>query len=169
MWFFIYALGTTVVDYIISIRVDRKYRRKRDHTSHHQGRQLHIRVNEAVAMVTQDPRFPRNHLKQVRFDTDSHVIGLDNRCSACISNKLEDFEGPVQKTNRTIKAFAGEKVTNVYTGTIVWSWLDDEGSKTHSAFPNHITFRPEVAGFLALSTGQGHRVEGQRRDSSMVK
>ena len=129
VWLFICALGTTVVDYIISIRVDQKYRRKRDHTSHHQGRQLHTRVNEAVAMVTQDPRFPRNHLKQVRFDTDSHVIGLDNRCSACISNKLEDFEGPVQKTNRTIKAFAGEKVTNVYTGTIVCSWLDDEGSK----------------------------------------
>ena len=95
VWLFICALGTTIVDYIISIRVDQKYRRKRDHTSHHQGRQLHTRVNEAVAMVTQDPRFPRNHLKQVKFNTDSHVIGLDNRCFACISNKLEDFEDPV--------------------------------------------------------------------------
>ena len=129
IWTFICALGTTVVDYILCIKIDPTYRKKREHRNHHQGRQLNQRVNEAVAMVTQDPRFSCKQLKKVKFDSYSLAIGLDNRCSAWIFNKLEDFDGPITKTNRTIKAFAGERVINVYSGTIIWKWLDDEGKR----------------------------------------
>jgi hypothetical protein len=31
--------------------------------------------------------------RETRFDTDSAVIGIDNRCSACISHVESDFEG----------------------------------------------------------------------------
>ena len=33
------------------------------------------------------------------FDTDSCPIGVDNRCSACISHDINDFEGPLVDTD----------------------------------------------------------------------
>ena len=96
------------------------------------GRQSMIRVSEAVAMATQ----PQARANVVNFDTDSHAIGLDNRCTACISNRIEDFDGPVTKTNKTIKAFAAGRVSNVYTGTIVWTWMSDEGKRFKFHIPH---------------------------------
>ena len=97
-----------------------------------ENRQSAMRVSEAVAMTTQR----QAHTNVVNFDTDSHAIGLDNRCSACISNRIEDFDGPVTKTNKTIKAFAGGRVSNVYTGTIVWKWMSDEGKRFKFHIPH---------------------------------
>jgi hypothetical protein len=45
--------------------------------------------------------------REVTFDTDSHAIGIENRCSACISPDPKDFIGKFQKTNRTITGFGG--------------------------------------------------------------
>ena len=41
--------------------------------------------------------------REVRFDTDSAQVGIDNRCSACISHVKSDFEGPLRKSDRVIK------------------------------------------------------------------
>ena len=43
----------------------------------------------------------------VNFDTDAQPIGVDNRCTACISHIAEDFEGPLYDSNRRIKGFGG--------------------------------------------------------------
>ena len=43
----------------------------------------------------------------VKFDTDAKPIRVDNRCSTCISPCIEDFIGPLEDTNKTIKGFAG--------------------------------------------------------------
>ena len=96
------------------------------------NRQSAMRVSEAVAMTSQ----PQIRANVVNFDTDSHAIGLDNRCTACISNRIEDFDGPVTKTNKTIKAFAGGRVSNVYKGTIVWKWMNDEGKRFEFHIPH---------------------------------
>ena len=64
---------------------------------------------------------------RVHFDTDSGRIGIDNRASACISHYIGDFVGPLVKVNRAIKGFGGERVWNVYKGTLVWRFCDDEG------------------------------------------
>ena len=42
---------------------------------------------------------------QDTFDTDSRPIGIDNRCSACISHKKEDFVGELKSTKKTIRGF----------------------------------------------------------------
>jgi hypothetical protein len=47
------------------------------------------------------------------FDTDSKPIGIDNRCTACISHDATDFVGNVLPSNRWIKGFGGSKTTNV--------------------------------------------------------
>jgi hypothetical protein len=52
------------------------------------------------------------------FDTDSKPIGVDNRCTACISHDTTDFIGDVAPSNRWIKGFGGSKTTNAMTGTL---------------------------------------------------
>jgi hypothetical protein len=57
--------------------------------------------------------------RKVRFDTDSASIGIDNRCSACISHCRDDFEpDSLKKCNRIVKGFGGTRVTNVQIGTL---------------------------------------------------
>ena len=64
----------------------------------------------------------------MRFDTDSARIGIDNRCSGCISHRVEDFEGPLTDTDKTIRGFGGSRISNIKMGTIRWRWLDDSGA-----------------------------------------
>ena len=50
---------------------------------------------------------PKQHLTP--FDTDSKPIGIDNRCTACISHDLNDFESPPVPTGVAIKGFGGTR------------------------------------------------------------
>jgi hypothetical protein len=45
------------------------------------------------------------HDNQMVFYTDSAPIGIDNRCTGCISHQTKDFKGPLQESNRAIKGF----------------------------------------------------------------
>ena len=81
--------------------------------------------------------------RHVKFDSDSKLIGIDNRCSACISPDIDDFIGKVTKTDKTIRGFGGQKVCNVYTGTIGWSWYDDQG-KLHKFKIPHSYYVPDA-------------------------
>ena len=45
------------------------------------------------------------HENVVTFDTDSGPVGIDNRCTACISHVIQDFEEPPKLTNRVITGF----------------------------------------------------------------
>ena len=74
--------------------------------------------------------------REIRFDTDSDYIGIDNRCSACISHDRSDFIGDLTPTNRVVKGFGGTRITNVQMGTIQWSWEDDRGVIFTFQIPN---------------------------------
>ncbi len=73
---------------------------------------------------------------ETHFDTDSGPLGIDNRCSGCISSFVEDFEGPLQESGRVIKGFGGTRTRNVMTGTIIWNWLDENGAEHKFSIPN---------------------------------
>ena len=60
------------------------------------------------------------HSNVARFDTDIGQIEIDNRASACISHKISDFAGTLQKVNRTIKGFGGARTYDIMKGTLVW-------------------------------------------------
>ena len=65
---------------------------------HHPTRTLYptqIEANEVVAMSMTNSRGEPVHENVASFDTDSAKVGIDNRCSACISHDINDFEGPV--------------------------------------------------------------------------
>jgi hypothetical protein len=66
--------------------------------------------------------------RTVVFDTDSAPVGIDSRCSACISPFESDFVGPLQDTGVTIKGFGGTRTRGVKRGTVRWRWQDDEGT-----------------------------------------
>jgi Reverse transcriptase (RNA-dependent DNA polymerase) len=70
------------------------------------------------------------------FDTDSRLVGIDNRASACMSDDIRDFVGPLSNTDRVVKGFAGSRTTNVQMGTIEWQIEDDSGKITTHRIPN---------------------------------
>ncbi len=69
------------------------------------------------------------------FDTDSEPIGVDNRCTGCISHWMEDFVGPLVDSKRSIKGFGGSKTLNVKIGTLAWKWLDNKGKQHKFLIP----------------------------------
>ena len=78
-----------------------------------------------------------------RFDIYSKVIGIDNRCSACISHDKGDFiQDSITKTSKQIIGFGGNRHRNVMQGTIRWNIMDDEG-ETHEFIINNSYLVPE--------------------------
>ena len=89
-----------------------------------------------MVAVANQAQFCSQHDNTILFDTDSQLVGIDNRCSACISHVAGDFIGPLQDTQRYIKGFGGSRTTNVKTGTIQWKFTDDKGSIHKFLIPN---------------------------------
>ena len=85
-------------------------------------------IMAALAMAAKTELRTGQHI--ATFDTDSELIGVDNRCTACISHEASDFITELVPTKRTIKGFGGTRTANVMTGTLLWRWSDDDG-KTH--------------------------------------
>jgi hypothetical protein len=75
-----------------------------------------------IAMESTGKDVPRSKL--VQFDTDSMTVGVDNRCTACISDRREHFVGELTPGRKVIKGFHGSKTTEVMSGTIQWKWSD---------------------------------------------
>ena len=76
------------------------------------------------------------HKRIIKFDTDAKPIEVDNICSTCISPYIEDFIGPLEDTNKTIKGFAGARTNNPKIGTLRWQWSDDSGKIHTFEIPN---------------------------------
>ena len=73
---------------------------------------------------------------RIIFDTDSEPIGIDNRCTATMSHRIEDFISELVPTDKIVKGFAGSQTGNVMRGTIKWKWEDDEGKVHKFIIPN---------------------------------
>ena len=119
-------------------------------------RRIGGRLHTVHAFTTTVKRRPQQ--RSVKMDCDSKLIGIDNRCSACIT----DFQGPVLKVNRSIKGFGGQRVTDIYTGTIKWAWHDDEGRKHTFVIPNSY-YVPSAGGRLLSPQ---HWAQTQSRSSA---
>ena len=80
---------------------------------------------------------PRND-NVFQMDTDSATIGIDNRCSLCISHIAEDFVGELRDSNRKIRGFAGVIQPKIKTGTLLWRWEDDQGQEHKFLIPKYL-------------------------------
>ena len=103
----------------------------------------------------------RTQQRHVKFDCDSKLIEIDNRCSACISPDIGDCIGKVTKSDKTIRGFGGKRVSDVYTGTISWSWYDDKGALHRLKIP-HSYYVPDAEGRLLSPQ---HWAQAQARGS----
>lgn len=120
-------------------RTDARQRRMVRAANLHRTRSRRTAMAMSVlAMATQDAR-PTE--RRVYFDTDSEWVGVDNRCSGCISHVRTDFIGELQESNRIIKGFGGTKTANVKVGTLRWAWDDTQG-KRHSFDIPHSYYVP---------------------------
>ena len=86
-----------------------------------------------IAMSTQQNY---NVSKAIPFDTDSQMIGVNNRCSACITHVREDMPGELVPCHQSIKGFGGAKVWEVWCGMIKWCIEDDTGVRHTLIIPN---------------------------------
>ena len=87
--------------------------------------------------------------KQLGYDSDSAIVGIDNRCSACISHIKSDFNGTLKKTTKVIQGFGGHTTSNLMQGTLYWAWDDDQGIKHTMVIPN--SFYSPTGGMRLLS------------------
>lgn len=70
----------------------------------------------------------RGKLPNRSFDSDSALVGTDNRASACISDTENDFvPGTLVPCNRVVKGFGGSKMCEVMKGTLRWKIADNDG------------------------------------------
>ena len=89
-----------------------------------------------TAIIAMSTRQNYNVAEAIPFDTDSQMIGIDNRCSACITHVRDDFPGELVPCHRSIKGFGGAKIWDVWRGTIQWCIEDDIGVKHTIIIPN---------------------------------
>ena len=74
--------------------------------------------------------------RMTMMDMDANRIGIDNRCTACVSHRKTDFIGKIIKTNQCITGFGGHKHRNISKGTIKWKINDDNGQEQEFIIPN---------------------------------
>ena len=114
-------------------------------------------VMVALAMQTQSTAQSVAHT--ITFDTDAQPIGVDNRCTACISHRIEDFTGPLMDTNRKIKGFGGTRTSNLKVGTLKLKWEDDVGATHKFLIPNSY-YAPSGGGQTLDPTTLGYNTKG---------
>lgn len=75
--------------------------------------------------------------RETVFDTDWANVGIDNRCSACISHDPNDFvPGTLRPSDCVVKGFGGTRITYVQVRTLEWSRENDRGVITTFKTPN---------------------------------
>ena len=102
------------------------------------------------------------HTTNASFDTESGPVGIYNRCSGCMSNKSNDFDGELRPVKRVIKGFGGSHTYNVMMGTIKWKVGTIQEKYTHSESPTPTTYRTEESDSSAPNTGQRPKKVGNQ-------
>jgi len=70
------------------------------------------------------------------FDTDSHLVGMDNHASGCITHVRSDIPGKIVECNKVIKGYGGAKQFRIWRSTIHWNIEDDDGNVHKMIIPD---------------------------------
>jgi hypothetical protein len=145
-----YAILNKVAENISNIKIKRNQRsnitiRSRQRSIPKTMQRVFISVLALQAVTVMSSKTGKHRIITT-FDTDSEPIGVDNRCTtACISHVSTDFVGPLSDSGRTIRGFAGSRTTGIKTGTLRWSWTDNQGQvHTFNIYPTHTMSHKEV-------------------------
>ena len=72
----------------------------------------------------------------VHFDHSTVQAGIDNRCTASISNNPSDFIGKLTSVTVNLESYKGEEMVEVMKGILQWKWQDDDGNMHTFKIPN---------------------------------
>ena len=144
-------------------KIIKRWEKKQNRIWYRRNRRLRINRARQLAIHTTivHQTTINNRERTTRFDSDSGEIGVDNRCSACISHVAEDFEGQLIDCNRSIKGFGGTTITDVKMGTLSWKWEDDEGKIHKFIIPN--SYYVPKGGIRLLSPQHWAQSQGKDR------
>jgi hypothetical protein len=100
------------------------------------------------------------------FNADTiNTIGIDNRCSKCISNVRSDFIGKLIKEIKTIHGYHGTKTKTVYRGLLQWRILDDEGNPHVIQIPGGYYDPKGSSRLISPQHWAQARIKGKDKDS----
>jgi hypothetical protein len=100
------------------------------------------------------------------FDADTiDTIGIDNRCSKCISNVRSDFVGKLIKEVKTIHGYHGAETKTIYRGLLQWRILDDEGNPHVIQIPNGYYDPKGTSRLISPQHWAQARIKGKDKDS----
>jgi hypothetical protein len=63
-------------------------------------------------------------------------VGVDNWCTACISDNTKHFIGALRLVKQVIRGFGISRTMDIMTGTIQWKWQDENGLEHAFKIPN---------------------------------
>ena len=89
--------------------------------------------------------------QNAQFDTDSALLRIDNCTTACISNRIEDFEGPLTPMRHKIQGI-GNVMRAKQKGTFIFSLENDEGKVHKFRIPNSYYAHKQSAGSFHHNT-----------------
>jgi hypothetical protein len=92
-----------------------------------------VAINQIAAPSTKHCKLLSTNLHQ--GDSDSFLIAIDNCCSRCITNSLEDFVSTPSTMTTSVRGL-GANVDMTRIGTVKWSMLDNNGVNTDFVIPN---------------------------------
>ena len=95
------------------------------------------------------------------FDIDLAIVGIDNRCSACISHSIKDIIGLLRDTIRVVKGFGGSKFIYLKQSTIKWHIIDDNRQE-HTHIISNSFYVPEENIRLVSSQYWARHVRSER-------
>ena len=108
--------------------------RKRQHDIYSIKVPKAVKAFTAIAMSAK--QHPTKH-QQVRWDTDSKSIHIDNCASFSITNDIKDFETNPESIDKQVKGIGG-LVKEIKRGTIIWGMEDDTGLIHHLKLPGSL-------------------------------
>ena len=107
-------IGNAMNVLLIKLTSKRKHKNMRKRRHHAKRSYIYLCAYSVVALEAKANK--RTNI--ARFDTDSAPVGIDNRCTGCISHVAEDFIGPLHDSGKALKGFGGSRTQNVKVGTI---------------------------------------------------
>ena len=99
-----------------------------------------LTILHTMASTTQD-QADISSCRHVQFDTDSYLIGVDNRTSYTMTPNLEDFITPIQSVNNMHVQGIGGTLKVLGKGSVAWNITDDSGVRHKIIIPNTLYVR----------------------------
>ena len=133
---------------VLMLPFTRKRKRKRIYRVHRRG---HLRLIPLAAFMAEALPNGDSDIRPgpctTDFTTGSFPIRVDSHCSYCMTNDINDFEGPMEPIRATVTGLGNRQMKVALRGTAVWSWEDDQGRVTTHRIPGTI-YAPDQEGRL---------------------